>query len=354
VAVTGSSCHLTGLPEGQNQHFEVTAVYQGPEGAELTAPVAEINAIPRSEAQPISKLRVRLDEVSGAVRIRVAWIPVDSSDVHIRWADTPPSWSLGTWVSPEEMTGFGQEITGRRIPRGKEVSVEVELPAGVHYLVPFSKGGTGIVVGRPETVGVTEPVRHLSVTPFATYATLSWEWPARTQLAEVSWELDGNADVNVISIAEYRTLGGARVPLGRGPCSIEVRAVIVADGKEYTSPPKKAVVESPTEPVITYTVSSTPALGPFGGRSKKVVFTSDQGSGEVHVRMVATPGRVMPAGPQGGYILMDTKLTLRPRLPAEYTVTVPRAVKRPYWVRCFVMAGEARLMDPPVSSLKEG
>jgi hypothetical protein len=69
--------------------------------------------------------------------------------------------------------------------------------------------------------------------------------------------------------------------------------------------------------------------------------------------MVALPGRVMPARAEGGFVLLDTTLTLRPGVPAEHHVTVPRPVKRPYWVRCFVVGGGATLVDPPISSLKE-
>jgi hypothetical protein len=70
--------------------------------------------------------------------------------------------------------------------------------------------------------------------------------------------------------------------------------------------------------------------------------------------MVALPGRVMPARAEGGgFVLLDATLTLRPGVPVEHHVTVPRPVKRPYWVRCFVVGGAATLVDPPISSLKE-
>lgn len=353
VAVVGHSCQLTGLPEGQTQHFEVTAVYRGLDGAELRAAAAAINATPRSQAQPVPRLRVRPVEVGGAVRIRVAWTPVDGSEVRIRRSDVPPSWQFGTWVSQEEMTRFGEEVTGRRLSGRGEVVIEAAVSPGVHHLAPFSIGGTGIVMGRPASVGVIDPVRSLVVTPFATHATVSWEWPPGAQLAQLSWEVDGDADLVVLGQAQYRSQGGARVPLGRGPCTVEVRAMILADGVSFTSPPAREVVSSVVDVAVRYTVSGMPGVGPFGGRSKKVVFVSDEGCEGVHVRMVALPGRVMPSRAEGAIVLLDTTLALEPGRPAEHHVTVPRAVKRPYWVRCFVMNGRARLVDPPISSLKE-
>jgi hypothetical protein len=353
VAVIGNSCHLTGLTEGQTQHFEVTAIYRGLEGTEMPSAVEQINATPRSKAQPIPKLRVRPIEVAGAVRLRVAWTPIDNSEIRIMRSDVPPSWQFGTWVSQEEMTGFGDEVTGRHVPGRAEVAIEAEVSPGVHHLVPFSIGGTGIVVGRCAAVGVTDPVQRLVVTPFAAHATVSWEWPPTAQLAEVSWELDGDADSFVIGQAQYRSDGGARVPLGRGPCTVEVRAVIMADGVSFTSPPVQDVVDNKVDVAISYKVSATPSVGPFGGRSKRVSFFCAEGCDGVHVRMVALPGRVMPASADGGFVLLDAALVLRPGIPVIHSVTVPKPVKRPYWVRCFVVGGRARLVDPPISSLKE-
>jgi hypothetical protein len=351
VTVTANGCQVRGLTEGQTQHFEVAAIYRGLDGAELRSPVQQINATPRSEAQPLPKLRVRPIEVAGAVRIRVAWAAIDNSEIRVLRSGSPPSWQFGTWVSPEEMAQFGPEVTGRRGPERGEIALEAEMPPGVHHLVPFSIGGTGIVVGRSAKVGVIDPVQRLAVTSFSTYATLSWEWPPTVQLAEVTWELDGNADAVVIGLGEYRSQGGARVPLGRGPCRVEVRAVIMADGTSFTSPPVLAVIDKVVDTAIGYTVSR--AAGPFGGRSRSAVFTSAEGCDGVRVKLVAMPGRVMPTSADGGFVLLDTALTLAPGVPVKHDITIPRQVKRPYWVRCFVAGGRARLIDPPIASMKE-
>jgi hypothetical protein len=353
VGAAGNSCRLTGLPEGQVQHFEVTAVYHGRNGAELLSAAAQINATPMSEAQPIPRLRAKLVDVAGAARVRVSWQAVDLSEVRIMHSDAPPSWPFGTWVKPEDLARFGREVSGPRTSSGAETAIVAELPPGVHHLTPFSVGGTGIVMGRPVMVGVLDPVRHLVVTPFATYATVSWEWPPTAGLAELSWTVDDSADIVVIGQAQYRSQGGARVPLGRGPCTIEVRAMIQV-GRDYLrSLPVKQIVEAAADVEIRYAVSAGPSLGPFGGRSKRVVFSCAEGCQGVHVQMVALPGRVMPSRAEDGATVLDTTLALAPGIPVEHQATVPRAIKRPYWVRCFVVGGRARLIDPPVESLKE-
>ncbi len=319
VPVTGTGCQLTGLAEGQAQHFEVTAIYRGLGGTELRSIPEQISAIPRAEARPIQKLQARTVEADGVTRVRITWTPADNSEVRIVRADTEPAWPLGAVVSEEEMTEAGTELTGDMISGHSSRGLEVVLPAGVHHIVPFSIGGTGIVVGRAATVAFTDPVRHLVVTPFATYATVAWEWPSNARLAELAWELDGDADAVLIDQAQYRSEGGARVLLGRGPCTIEVRAVIMVGDASFTSPPVQAVISEVVAPAISYKISS---IRPFGGRSKKVVFSSEDTCRDVRVRMVAVPGLVMPTSSAAGVTLLDTTLALQPQGFVKVGVTV--------------------------------
>jgi hypothetical protein len=351
VRVTGHGAQVSGLTEGQPQQFEVTAVYTGPDGGELRSAAEHIGATPRAEARPISTLRGRPVGADGAIRVRITWLQVDNSDVKIVRADREPELPFGATVSAQDMASVGTEVTGTVISAGRETGFETTLPPGVHRLIPFSVGGTGIVVGKPTTVAVTDPVRHLSVTPFADYATVSWEWPSSAQVAEVSWRLDGEEDVVHIDRGQLRSAGGVKIPLGRGPCEVEVRAVITVGKTAFTSPPVSAKISQVMETAIRYQVhSSIPSVGPLRGRSKKVVFTADQACADVRVRMVASPGRVLPTSPSDGETVLDTTLTLRPGVPEEMKVTVPRKTS---WVRCFVVAGQARLVDPPITSLKE-
>lgn len=348
VQVSGSRCQAGGLTEGQQQHFEVTAVYTGPDGAELRSVPQHISATPRAEARPISTLRARPVGTEDAIRVRVTWIPVDNSDIKIVRCDREPEVSFGTVVTAEQMAAVGDEVTGTLMSAGRETGFETTLPAGVHRLVPFAIGGTGIVIGKPVTVAVTDPVRHLAVTAFADYATVSWEWPASAQVAEVSWRLDGTEDFMHIDRGQYRSAGGARVPLGRGPCEIEVRAVITVGKASFTSPPVTTTIGQVDQTPIRYDVAK---LGPaLRGWVKKVTFTADQECSGIRVRMVASPGRVMPTSPSDGETVLDTTLLLRPGVPQEQKVTVPRKTT---WVRCFVIAGQARLIDPPITRLKE-
>jgi len=353
VRASGSGCQVSGLTEGQPQHFEVTAVYRGPDGGELRSAPEHITATPRAQARPISTLRARPVGADGAIRVRVTWVPVDNSDVKIVRADREPALAVGKIVSLEEMEAVGPEVTGTIVPEGKVTGFETELPPGVHRLVPFSVGGAGIVVGKVAIVAVTDPVRHLTVTPFADYATVSWEWPVNAQVAEVSWRFDGEEDVRHVDRGQYRSAGGFRVPLGKGPCHLEVRAVITVGGKSFTSPPVFAEITHVVETPIRYDVSNIgPSVGRLGGRRKRVVFTAGQPCSGVRVVMVARQGPVMPTSASDGVQILDTVLPSS-GAPAEFRAAVPGSFSKPFWVRCFVVAGQARLIDPPIASLKE-
>jgi hypothetical protein len=353
VRASGGGCQVSGLAEGQPQHFTVTAVYRGPDGTELRSAPEHITATPRAQARPVSTLRVSADGTSGVIRVRVTWVPVDNSDVKIIRAEREPSIPFGMTVSREQMAAIGPEVTGTLMADGRETGFETELPPGVHRLVPFSIGGTGIVAGEVATVAVTDPVRQLTVTPFADYATVSWEWPANTQAAQVTWRLDGASDMRHVDRGQYRSGGGVKVPLGRGPCHVEVRAVITVAGKSFTSPPVSAEIAQVAPAPVRYHVSSGPSVGPLGGRRKKVVFTADQLPSEVRVVMVARQGLVMPTSAAEGVPILDTLLPPGSGIHEELKATVPGSMRKPFWVRCFVVAGQARLIDPPVTSLKE-
>jgi len=353
LPVRGNSCGLAGLAEGEALHFEVTALYRGLDGLMLRSSTTPVNATPRSQARPIAKLRARPVQVAGQVRVRVSWTPVDNSDVRIQRSAVAAPWPVGSWVSADDVARFGTEVAGRRSTGRSELAIEAELPPGVHHLVPFSTGGTGTVVGQSTVVGVTDPVTGLRATAFADYATISWRWPESSQMAEVSWALDGDEDFLTIGRAEYEAKGAVRVPLGREPCAVEVRAMIHAQGTSFTSPPAGIVIDAVTDVQISYSVSSTMSLGPFGGRTKKLTFVSPEGCRDVYLRVIASPGLVMPTSAEGALVLLDVPLELSPGVPLTHQVSVPRSFSRPYWVRGFVVGGRARLLDPPVAQLKE-
>jgi hypothetical protein len=354
VPVVGRGCQVTGLEEGVPHYFEVTAVYRGPGGAELPSAPETVRVTPRAPAQPVTTLRARPVVVNGVIRVQISWIAADSADVKVIRADREPAIPLGSIVTPAAMAAIGQEVTGPPAAVPGRTGFEASLSPGVHRLVPFTEGGTGMVIGKAVGVAVTDPVRHLSYTAFADYATLSWEWPDNSGVTEVHWRLDGEEDVTLVDIGRYRKDGGFKVPLGNGPCHVEVRAVISAAGKSYTSPPSSVEIPDVVGPLIPYDVSTIGvSVGPFGGRAKRVVFTAERPCSGTRVVMVTRAGPVLPADASDGERILDEVLSLQPGVSAEFAPVVPGWIKKPRCSRCFVLSGPGRLIDPPVARLKE-
>lgn len=348
-----NSLRLTGLPEGVPVHIEIVAIYRTPAGEVLRSPVAHVDATPRSAAKPLDRLRARPVVSGDETRVRVSWNPVDHSEVRILRSSGPSPWGPGTWISQDDLAHYGTELTGNRISGDSEASIEADLDSGIHHLVAVSIGGTGIVVGASTVVGVTEPVRNPTATVFGSYATLSWEWPESAQIAEVHWQRDDDQDIFEITRADYTSKGGAKVPLGHSACKVEIRAMIHTEAGSFASPAVKLAVAEQEDAEVSYRVASSPGLGGFGGRSKKITFLSDRGCSGVQIRAIASPGPVMPTSADDKLLLLDERLDLGPGKPAEYKVNVPKAISKPYWVRCFVVGGNAHLVHPPITELKE-
>jgi hypothetical protein len=348
VPVSGNSAQLKDLPEGIAQRFEVVAVYRGTSGTEQRSLLQQVIATPRGQARPNNTLKVTTVQSAGRIRVHMAWTRIDSSEVHILHTDTPPPWPEGTMIPAAEIPRSAL-LSGHVEVSGKDCTLEVDLGGGIHYLTALSEGGTGVAVGKPRSAAIIEPVTNLVPTAFADYATLSWQWPPTVQLAEVSWQPeDDDGDHVVLSRAQYQAQGGARVPLGAKPCVVEVRSVITSGGKQYPSPPATVTVSKVVKTPIRYRVSG----GTFG-RGRKVTFTADQSCTGTMVRMIAAPGRVMPARPADGVTILEATLNLTPGIAAEHKTEIPKTIKRPYWVRCFITSGPGRLVDPPMGDLKE-
>jgi hypothetical protein len=345
----GTGYHVTGLPEGVPQRFEVVAVYPGQGGVELTSQPVRLNLIPRGAAKPNGTLQVTTAELDGRLRATLTWHRIDASDVKILRTHAEPSWPAGTVVSLQQAERAGQLLTGRVDVQGAECTMEIYLPGGIHYLTLLSEGGTGIVIGKTRSVAVISPVRNLAFTSFADYATMSWEWPENVQLAEVRWRIGEQEDwdFTVVTLAEFQSKG-VKVPLGAEPCKVEVCALIPVGTKHHPSPPASVVVPRVLQPSIRYQVSG----GALAGRSRRVIFTAESPCTGVRVRMIASEGGILPTKPTSGATVLETTLDLAPDVPVEHKVSIPK-LRKPYWVRCFIIGGSGRLIDPPYTTLKE-
>jgi hypothetical protein len=357
VPVQLGGAKITGLPEGESVHIELVAVYQDADGRALRSTPVTISGTPRAAAKPLENLRAQPIAGPSGVQVRLAWTAIDRSEVRLKRNVSVPRWNSGQLVTAEDMAGWGTDITGQTDVQPGRTVLEASLPPGVHHVVPFSIGGTGIITGRPVSVGVTEPVTGLSATLFHSVARLAWTWPGACNLAEVGWQRDdaGEDAVGLVKLsrAEYDTKG-ITVPLGPEPCEISVRALIFVAGRTFASPPVTVTVDRIATTRVDYKVSSSPGIGPIGGRTKKVTVTAGGRTGPLKIALVAAPGTFLPATPDAGVTIHEENLTLDVGQSHTFSAKVPPAISKPYWVRCFLISGNAQLHDPLLTTLKEG
>lgn len=357
LTTNGNSARVDGAAEGSSVQIGLTALYEAPDGRVMRSEQIVVTDSPRAAARPLKAIQARPVWVSGGVQIRVTWTPVDRSEVYLRRGATPPPWTEGEMISVEQRDTWGFDVSGSVDTSGNQTRLDASLPSGIHYIVPFSKGGTGVAVGRSVAVAVTDPVVGLTHTTFNGFARLAWTWPETSSLVEVSWSRDDDA-TDAVGLERYSRVDydrrGISVPLGSSPCTVEVRALMLVDGKTFSSPPQTVLIDQAGNVPITYTVGSSSSIGPFGGRSKTLNLTAAGATGPVQIQMVATAGGVLPLAPEDGLLIFDRTVSLDAGRPQSFSVQVPKTIKKPFWVRAFVPAGDRQLIDPPIATLKEG
>jgi hypothetical protein len=131
-----------------------------------------------------------------------------------------------------------------------------------------------------------------------------------------------------------------------------VRSVITFGDRSFTSAPVELTLDGERETELSYTfLPAGPRL--LGGRKRRVRFVAEEGCQAVSVIVTGSMSDTVPLSAQDGEELKTTELFLAPNMPMELEFTVPPHFKRPFWRKCFVVSGPARLVHPPVSTLRE-
>jgi hypothetical protein len=278
----------------------------------------------------------------------------DAGVVQIRRADEPPPWGHGEIVALRDIGGYGHEVVGRRRVADGVCSVEAEVPPGHHVYVPFAIGGSGAVVGASVATGVAEPVSSLAARRTGELVVLSWAWPDRVGVAEVTWvSAVGERRTRQISRAQYAEESGCRLPVASGG-TVEVRAMTAGPLGVVMSPPARVPVTGP--PVhLSYTVTRPPGVRNRLSRQRVVSVRADRACTDLTVELVLATGLVMPARPAQGQVLVrKDRLTLTPGVPLDFIAEIPTDVRKPYWLRLFVTepAAGIAVVDPPIAEIK--
>ncbi|GAA4719991.1 hypothetical protein [Phytohabitans rumicis] len=343
------------VEQGREYYYSLVALYHGERQVEVAAPMVVASASPRAPARPVEALTVTPVSVDGdSVRIRIAWPTVDGGQTRIRYGERAPAWAAGSTVPVADMEAYGREVAGPRRADGAETVLEAEVAAGHHAYVPFTIGGTGAVVGRVVMMGVTEPVRQLTVRRIGAEAVVSWVWPAEVSLVEVAWKTpERSTDLRRITKAQYVSAGGCRLPVQAGGGIARVTAVVVGASGEASSPPVVVSVDGRSA-ALSYEIQRQPGVLAKLSRQRTLSVRVDADCADVELVVVAAPGLVMPLRPdQGTEVNRYAGLALVRDLSLTLPIAIPPDLRRPYWLRCFVVhPPHVSVVDPPIDNLK--
>ncbi|WP_412542645.1 hypothetical protein R8Z50_09195 [Longispora sp. K20-0274] len=348
VESAGSSFTDTDVTEGVEHFYALTAIYRAADGTERHAPTVVGSVVPRGAATAVEDLAAVPVTVAGRPLLRLSWS--GDGEVVVRRADTAPGWPVGQTIEINTMRGYGWPVPGhRRLVDGGSV-LDTDAPSGHFVYVPFAVGGTGAVVGRPVTIGLSTPVRGLRARRSGDRVVLSWEWPDEVGLAEVTWTTPDGTETRQVSRAQYAD--GCAFPVGAGGGTAEVRGVSVGSHGRAVSLPVTATVGGlPAR--VGYTIGRRPGLRHRLSRQRIVTVSADRPCAGLELVVVLAPGIVMPSTAAHGTELARWTGDLTPGAPATFELELPASARAPYWLRCFVTRpADVVAVDPPINELK--
>jgi hypothetical protein len=205
------------------------------------------------------------------------------------------------------------------------------------------------VRGQDAVVDLTEPVRLLRARRFGDDLLVTWQWPDDVAAADVSWAGGGRR----ISRQQYRDDGGCRLPGAGAVLAVEVAAVLHGGGGDESRAPAVAVEVDQRRRQLHYEVRRRGHRF-IGGVRCTVTVTSGDPVTDATLVLVGASGHAMPRSPGAGVEMLRHPVSVTPGVPVELPeVDVPATLRKPYWLRCFLVEpATAVLVDPPVSQLK--
>jgi hypothetical protein len=333
--------------DGIPYFYSVVAVYPSPTGGpSLRSAAVVVRGTTRVDAGPIASLNATLTYADGPT-VRLTFRQQPGCEVVLRRAGSPCPWEYGTRVGRAELSGWGTELRGAVTVRETSATLVAAVPPGRSWIVPFTVTHDGAVRGQHAYVELIEPVRGLAAQRFGDDVRVTWIWPDDVSAADVTWS-DGHRR---ITLAHYREEGGCVLRAVRGVRRVHVQAVVIGGGDEACATPVSvAVAERPAQ--LRYTLSRR-GLRLAGGVKVTVTLSSPDPVTRATLLLVVSAGAVMPLTPDVGIELLREIVSVPPGAPlALPEVAVPNVLRKPYWLRCFLLDSTVELLDPPVSQLK--
>ncbi|WP_224401685.1 hypothetical protein [Pseudonocardia sp. ICBG1034] len=338
----------TGAVDGVRYRYSVVACYRATDGTVLRSEPVATNGATRLAAKPVPTMQA--NSVTGdGLALRLSWQTRPGSDVVVRRADVPCPWEYGATVPLDRLSGWGRELGGDLTERGRSTVLTAPVPPGRSYCVAFTVGTGEAVRGAEQVVDLTDPVRRVQAQRFGDDVQVTWLWPDAVAEAEVLWP----GGRRRITVTQYRNEGGCLLRGVPDVRRVEVGALVLGGIGDETRAPAVSVEVDDRPPRLGYRLHRS-GNRMFGGLRCTVTFDADVPVPGVEVVLVGASGRVMPRDADAGVEILRRQVAVTPGVPLTLPeVTLPPVLRKPFWLRCFLVdPGTALLVDPPVSQMK--
>ena len=135
----------TGVSPGVEYHYLVRAVYVTSRGRVRGSAGLVVRAAPGPPPSPVLDLSV----TAGGAGLVASWSPPPRGRVVLFTSELPPPWPPGRRVSADRWAELGSAVAAEPVlEAGGRARAELELPAGVWYLLAVTVAGEQAVVGR--------------------------------------------------------------------------------------------------------------------------------------------------------------------------------------------------------------
>jgi hypothetical protein len=336
------------VTDGVQYYYSLVAVYPSPTGGPpLRSAAVVTRGASRLEATPVRSLSAAA--VPGATTtVRFTWRQTPGVEVVLRRASKPCPWGYGDSVARADLAGWGHELDGDLTERKGAMTLVAAVPPGRSWVAPFTMSPEGGMRGDEAYFEVIDPVRRMQAQRFGDDVRITWTWPENVSAAEVLWP----GGHRRITQQQYREEGGCHLRSITGVARIDVIALVLGGDEEGRS--TTASVHVGPRPVqVSYQLSRRGSRI-MGGVRCTVTMTSPDQLPQATVVLVGSSGPVMPLVPGDGMEIQREQVALEAGIALSLNeVAVPSSLRKPYWLRCFVLEpASALLVDPPVSQLK--
>jgi hypothetical protein len=342
---------------GTTYRYRMSAVYLDAAGKEVATPGVWRSASPTAPPQPITDLNVQPDPMEPG-RVLATFAAPAHGTAEIVVLGAPPPWPHGAVVPVSEVLRAGRRLAATPVPQPPSRE-GLRLPAPTGVLLAITVAGDTAAIGAHQRHVNLPPPRDLLAERRGEVIMVGFDWPPGVAEVEVTCRLpDTGAErsrtvTKAVTKAGYDAQGGLRLAAPEGAAvEVAVCSTGLAGGVRVSGAPVTTTI--PGRCLVRYDLYRT---GPPWRRGLVVALTSDRSVRLRRLVLVRSPGKVIPQREADGETIAawdDLDLTGPKELPVPVAAARPgsHGPAGPYWLRCFLVTGEAELADPPVRRLR--